>query len=333
MDNAIQNVISLLISYWSGHGNLDVQIKNNSRRLTETIQRDFPAYKTTLIINDPKNNVEELTQILDQLYRTNPNCRQLINVLSVTANRNLPKSQSVNVLGNNNQVITIGGDMIGNPAVQNGIDLFSDTIVGQKQAGTTVSNESDFVRDKYENKVFVSYAWGGDSELIVDALQKALSNQEIEMIRDKDHLAYKGSIDEFEKRIGKGKCIVLVISDKYLRSKHCMYEFVKIWENHDLRERIFPIVLPDAHIFDANEKLRYVNYWDEQIDQLNNAIKNVKVIAYLTETEELNKFIQIRQNFSHLINLVSDMNVLTPEIHANNGFSIIISEIKSSMGK
>ena len=42
----------------------------------------------------------------------------------------------------------------------------------------------------------------------------------------------------FEQRIGQGQCIILVISDKYLRSEHCMFELVEVDKNRDLRERI-----------------------------------------------------------------------------------------------
>jgi hypothetical protein len=333
MDNSVQAVIPLLINYWQGFGALDIQTKNYCRRLTETLKKELPATKATLIIHEPNNNVEELAHILDQLFRTDPNSRQLISILSTTTNRNLPRVQSASVSGNNNQVIVVGGNMIGNPDMQNNADLFAKTIVDEEQLATHVSKGLDLAKDEYENGVFVSYAWEGESERIVNELQQALANHGIEMIRDKHHLAYKGSIKEFEQRIGRGKCIILVVSDKYMRSKHCMYEFVKIWENHNVRERILPIVLPNAQVFDLNRRLEYINYWDEQIELLDKSIKSVKVVANLTETGELDKLVQIRQNFSHLINLVSDMNVLTPEILAAQGFSIIISEIKSFMEK
>ena len=76
--------------------------------------------------------------------------------------------------------------------------------------------------NNYEKAVFVSYAWGGESERIVDELERAFAEHGIRIIRDKKDLGYKGSIEAFEQRIGHGQCVVLVISDKYLRSEHCM---------------------------------------------------------------------------------------------------------------
>jgi hypothetical protein len=186
----------------------------------------------------------------------------------------------------------------------------------------------------YENAVFVSYAWGGDSEHAVDELEKAFAGSGIHIVRDKKALGYKGSIEEFEQRIGRGQCVVLVISDKYLRSEHCMYELVEINENHNLRERIFPIVLADAGIYKSFDRLNYIKYWEEQIEKLNQAIKEIKVMANMEGfMADLNKYARIRASFDRLTDLLSDMNALTPEIHSSNGFSDLISAVERAIGK
>ena len=83
---------------------------------------------------------------------------------------------------------------------------------------------------------------------------------------------------------------VLVISDKYLRSEHCMYELVKIDEYQEFRERIFPIALEDARIYKSYERLQYIRYWDDEINRLNEAIKQVDVVANLQGfTDDLNE--------------------------------------------
>jgi hypothetical protein len=184
----------------------------------------------------------------------------------------------------------------------------------------------------YEHEVFVSYAWGGESEHKVDELERAFSVHGIRIIRDKKDLAYKGSIDEFERRIGQGQCIVLVISDKYLRSEHCMYELVEVDKNQNLRDRIFPIVLAESRIYTAIDRLNYIQYWDEKIEQLNQAIKNAKSVANLAGiTSDLDKFTGIRASFAHLADLLRDMNTLTPELHAASGFSTLIDVVQRRM--
>jgi tetratricopeptide (TPR) repeat protein len=187
--------------------------------------------------------------------------------------------------------------------------------------------------NNYEHAVYVSYAWGGESERIVDELVLAFANRGIQIVRDKKDLSYKGSIDAFEREIGQGKCVVLVISNKYLRSRHCMYELIKIGENPEFRKRVFPIILEDAHIFEGIERINYVKYWDDEITRLNDDIKlKINVMSNISAIQsELNKYVDIRNNFDYLAGLLSDMNALTPELHEKNGFSTLISAVESAL--
>ena len=55
----------------------------------------------------------------------------------------------------------------------------------------------------YEQSVFISYAWGGEREEVVNQIDQALQKRGIKIIRDKRDLGYKGSINEFMERIGQ----------------------------------------------------------------------------------------------------------------------------------
>jgi hypothetical protein len=188
--------------------------------------------------------------------------------------------------------------------------------------------------NNYENSVFVSYAWGGESERTVNELEKAFSQQGINIVRDKRDLEYKDSIEAFERRISKGQCVVIVISDKYLRSEHCMYELVELQKNQNMRAHVFPIVLSDAKIYKAVERLSYIKHWDMQIEQLNQAIKQVDVMTNLSGiSADLDKYARIRASFDYLIDLLSDMNTLTPDVHRETDFSILITAVKQTMIK
>ena len=205
--------------------------------------------------------------------------------------------------------------------------------ISARPEGSTVSFPPHLsVKSNYENKVFVSYAWGGESEELVDQLEQAFAGRGIRIMRDKRNLDYKGSIEEFERRIGQGQCVVLVISDKYLRSEHCMHELLEVHQNRELRDRIFPVVLADAQIYKALDRLIYIKYWDEQIEKLNHAIKQVEVMANLKGIyTDLDKYARIRASFDHLTDLLSDMNALTPAIHAVSVFSTLIDAVEQKL--
>ena len=201
---------------------------------------------------------------------------------------------------------------------------------GIAQSGiSSASSQKQQTINDYENEVFVSYAWGGESERTVDELEQAFAERGIRIVRDKKDLGYKGSIEAFEQRIGRGQCIVLVISDAYLRSEHCMHELVEADKNQGLCERIFPIVLSDAHLYKPAERANYIKYWQEEIEQLNQNIKQIDKLTGVTGIiAALDKYESIRTNFDRLTRLLSDMNTLTPEMHAAHGYSTLVSAIE-----
>ena len=76
------------------------------------------------------------------------------------------------------------------------------------------------------HQVYISYAWGGESERIVNELDTDLQTRGIMVVRDKRDLGFKGMIRDFMQQIGRGHAVILVISDKYLKSPNCMFELV-----------------------------------------------------------------------------------------------------------
>ncbi|WP_075351996.1 toll/interleukin-1 receptor domain-containing protein [Algoriphagus marinus] len=124
-------------------------------------------------------------------------------------------------------------------------------------------------------QVFISYAWGGESEQVANELEAILKSNQIDLIRDKNDLGFKGLIREFMKQIGKGDFVVLIISDKYLKSKNCMFELMEVAKRESFLDRIFPIVLPDAAIYDGLGILGYLKYWDKKLKDLNSSAKEL----------------------------------------------------------
>src|SRR5512134_735706 len=113
-----------------------------------------------------------------------------------------------------------------------------------------------------EQAVFISYASKDESEEIVNQIERSLQGRGIKIIRDKRDLGYKGSIREFMERIGQGNCVIVVVSDKYLRSPNCMFELVEVAEHQQFFDRVFPVVLADANIYDPLKRIEYVRHWE-----------------------------------------------------------------------
>ncbi|MBC1218401.1 leucine-rich repeat domain-containing protein [Nostoc sp. UCD121] len=176
-------------------------------------------------------------------------------------------------------------------------------------------------------EIFISYAWGGESEQFVNQLDENLQAKRIKIIRDKRDLGYKGLIKAFMERIGRGKCAIAVISDKYLKSPNCMFELVQIAKNGKFYDRIFPIVLADAQIYKPVARLKYIKHWEDEIKALNEGMREVGAANLQGFREEIDQYTEIRNTIAELTNLLKDMNTLTPDIHSKSDFEELLNAI------
>ncbi len=181
-------------------------------------------------------------------------------------------------------------------------------------------------------EVFVSYAWSEESNAIVDGLQQVFQEHDIRLLRDREEVRYKDSIRDFMRRIGQGKAVVVVISEKYLKSENCMFEMVEIVKAQSLRERIFPIVLSDANIYKATGRIRYVSYWENEIRELDEALKTVRADNLNNLHDDLDLYSEIRRLFDRIADTLRDMNALTPDQHEGSNFDELIRRIRAQLG-
>jgi hypothetical protein len=170
-------------------------------------------------------------------------------------------------------------------------------------------------------EVFISYAWQGESEKVAREVEARLEEKGLDIIRDRSHLGYTGSIKEFMRKIGKGKYVIPVISDRYLKSENCMYELLQIAKDEEnFTRRIFPLVMEDARITRAVHRLDYARFWENEIDNLQNKMKQGGLTHLQGIYEDLNLYDEIRRNFGRITNILKDINVLTLRLHQESGY-------------
>lgn len=181
------------------------------------------------------------------------------------------------------------------------------------------------------HQVYISYAWGGESERIVNELDADLQAKGIMVIRDKRDLGFKGMIRDFMQQIGRGHAVIVVISDKYLKSPNCMFELVEIARNKDLYDRVFPIVLGDADIYNPVNRIKYIKHWEDKVKELDEAMRSVSAANLQGMRDEIDSYDEIRDNVSNLTFLLKDMNTLTPEMHESSNFASLITTLEKRL--
>jgi hypothetical protein len=90
------------------------------------------------------------------------------------------------------------------------------------------------------------------------------TNTHVKLMIDEAEINYGQSIDSFMTRIGKGKAVVMIVSDKYLTSRYCMTEMFRILKYNNQDKRIFIIWIKD----DVQDKISYKNYWKVEAENL-----------------------------------------------------------------
>jgi len=180
--------------------------------------------------------------------------------------------------------------------------------------------------------IFISYAWGSESEAIAESIEKEFQKRELPIIRDKNDLGYKGRIKDFMEQIGRSKYVILVISNKYLRSVNCMFELVQIFKNQHFYERIFPVVLDEVKIAKASDRLDLMKYWENEAESLSNEIKQLKDLSNIQGlTDDLNLNTEIRNNIARLTKILKDTNTLNTTELISSDFEQLYNAVQKKI--
>lgn len=288
------------------------------------------AARSPIAINDLQN----LIILLKRVGKLNTGEWPVVKIIRIIE-RYLPPNQDTH--NRLDSILKVFKSFTGLPVISRQTDThaFPDsTENGRKATASGVSNlpliqpASPAHTPSYEQFVFISYAWGDEREEIVNKIDKALQERGLKIIRDKRDLEYKGSIQKFMEKIGRGDCVIVVISDKYLRSPNCMFELVAVAENKDFSDRIFPIIWKDANIYDPLTRIKYVEHWETARKKLAKAMKKLDPANLQGLREEMDLYDYIRDKISGLTSILKDMNALTPEMHEELNFSQLYDAIE-----
>ncbi|UEM04493.1 TIR domain-containing protein [Skermanella rosea] len=126
---------------------------------------------------------------------------------------------------------------------------------------------------------YVSYAWGDDKTKegrertrTVDRLCAKAEARGRTILRDKNVLDLGDSITDFIRRLGQGKRIFVIFSEKYAHSPYCMLELHEIWrtsrqEEQDFLDRVRILALPDApRMDDPRDRIKLAVHWKKEHD-------------------------------------------------------------------
>ena len=186
-----------------------------------------------------------------------------------------------------------------------------------------------------DNPVYISYAWGEDLEIDVNKLCVLMENNGIFFKRDKAKgenslCPYRYNIIDAEEEIGRGKAIIVVISDKYIKSLNCMYEWHCICKTGNITKRVFPIVLPGTKL---KQEFRY-NSFKKFFEGRLQDISDREVMSNIEPKErkclENDGYIK---DLETLRNYITEYNIPDLESLREYDYQIIIEQLKEHVTK
>ena len=187
----------------------------------------------------------------------------------------------------------------------------------------------------YTPEIYISYAWenqpdGSNWTMLVKNLYDTLIKHGYNIKIDVSSIQYKDNIKDFMRQLGKGNYIIVVINEKYLKSKNCMFEALEMFRYKDTRDRIFPIVTKDSDIHSSRKIVEYIKFWETQKKELSDEAKSLSTVSYAAPIyEDIKIMEEILRIFADFGNMLTEMNVLSSEEHYNSDFKELIEKINS----
>ncbi len=184
--------------------------------------------------------------------------------------------------------------------------------------------------------VYISYAWENEHfpgiETDVNKLCKALEDNGIYYERDKKSgnplCPYRYSINKTEEKIGEGSAVIMFISEKYIKSLHCMHEWRLIREKGDIMKRVFPVVLEDAELTKSTKYQEYYNFFVNRKEELIAKLQDPSLPDPTHTESEAMRYNCYIEDLKELHRYLSDYNVRVPlNIIRNNNYSVIIEQL------
>lgn len=169
----------------------------------------------------------------------------------------------------------------------------SDTLVTFE--GTAYTLDANMkVRKITIKKLFLSYCHSDKCiSDIIDTKLNELAKERIFITRDVRTMGYKDDIEKFMQTIEQHDFTITIISDKYLKSRGCMYEISELMRSREYFDKLLFIVLSanDIKYYDSTVKesdvkadiysinrFDYIKYWEsekEKIDRLDIEITDI----------------------------------------------------------
>jgi internalin A len=159
---------------------------------------------------------------------------------------------------------------------------------------------------------FVSYARSNESMAIVERLSQDAKRRGIDIVRDTTGVGIGDSISAFMHELGAGDRVIVILSERYLKSPYCMTELVDVWRNckeeeKEFRKRIKVYVDKNVNIKTPQDRMKWAEFWELQYKALEAEVRK-KGLRLLAEADfrHYNLMRQFANRVGDILFLIND---------------------------
>ncbi|BCJ93602.1 hypothetical protein acsn021_11710 [Anaerocolumna cellulosilytica] len=203
-------------------------------------------------------------------------------------------------------------------------------------------DNEDRVQTDTVKTVFLSYCQK-DSD-IANLIETELGSRitdKARISRDIRDVEYHESFKKFMQSIEKHDFVITIISDRYIKSRNCMYEVLEVVRDRNFRNKLIYIVLneedkkyykaecPDivgADVYSTAGLTKYSLFWKQKLEELQEQIDSLGDPTYaITQIKEKKIVQKILLDIPEFMEFVKDSKGVSLSEHIKKHFTDVIS--------
>ena len=204
------------------------------------------------------------------------------------------------------------------------------------------ADDSELATDDLVKNIFLSYCQK-DSDIanyLEDKLRPLIEGRAT-ISRDVRDVEYHEGFKRFMNSIEKHDFVITLISDRYLKSRNCMYEMLEVVKDSNFSKRLVFIVISEkdrslykaeqelpieAGVYTASGQAEYSKYWTAEKNKLQREIEEIGNPVYaISQIKEVRILEKILLDLSDFLEFVRDNKGLSISEHTEENFASMLS--------
>lgn len=196
--------------------------------------------------------------------------------------------------------------------------------------------------EEKKRRIFLSYCQK-DSD-IADLIEEKLMpyiQHDYGISRDVRDVAYKESFRKFMESIQEHEYVIMILSDRYMKSLNCMFEMLEVFKDSNYGKKLLFFVLSErdgkyyktqnadniaADIYSTEGQTKYILYWTEELHKVDKQIQQIGEPMYaMMQINNKSRIVKIQLELQEFFRYIADARGLTLEEHINSEFREIRS--------